>query len=141
MENLKKEYFELDKQINDLIKKIALNIKNEENEEKIEALHKEYNELKKERTKKINDYRRKKDLELLERAIPKQRLEDGVWYDCDFEGKKVARFQGKAKWNKKREMFLAPGQQQFGTDGWLDHFEDVIDKGYAGFVPMWKVEE
>ena len=84
---------------------------------------------------------RKKELELLDKAIPKKELEDGAWYDCDKDAKKVARFDGIAQWNAKKQEFLAPGQQQFGMDGWLDHWEDAINNGYAGFVPMWKVEE
>jgi hypothetical protein len=87
------------------------------------------------------EYNRKRDLELLNKAIPKKDLEDGAWYDCDDEAKKVARFGGKAKWVKKEDMFLAPGQQQFGMDGWLNHWEDVVNDRFAGFVPMWKVEE
>jgi hypothetical protein len=86
------------------------------------------------------EYNRNRDLELLDKAIPKERLKDGAWYDCDTDAKKVARFGGKAKWVKEKGMFLAPGQQQFGMNGWLDHWEDVINDGYAGFVPMWEVE-
>ena len=90
---------------------------------------------------KALEWVRERDLELLKKAIPKAEMEDGVWYDCEDDAKSVARFGGKAKWDKERDMFLAPGQQQFGADGWLDHWEDAIDNGYAGFVPMWKVEE
>ncbi len=90
---------------------------------------------------KMIEFNRERDLELLNKAIPKEQLEDGAWYDCDEEAKKVARFGGKAKWVKKQNMFLAPGQQQFGMDGWLDHWADVVNDRFAGFVPMWKVEE
>jgi hypothetical protein len=82
-----------------------------------------------------------KELELLNKAIPKEELEDGAWYDCDEDAKKVARFDGIAQWNEKKQEFLAPGQQQFGMDGYLDHWADAIDAGFAGFVPMWKVEK
>jgi hypothetical protein len=81
------------------------------------------------------------ELELLNKAIPKEELEDGAWYDCDEDAKKVARFDGIAQWNEKKQEFLAPGQQQFGMDGYLDHWADAIDAGFAGFVPMWKVEK
>jgi hypothetical protein len=89
----------------------------------------------------IVEYNRKRDLELLKKAIPKEKLEDGAWYDCDEEAKIIARFGGEAQWDKKNNKFLAPGQQQFGMDGWLDHWEDVINDRCAGFIPMWKVEE
>jgi hypothetical protein len=94
-----------------------------------------------ERNIKMIEFNRKRDLNLLAKAIPKEQLEDGAWYDCEDEAKRVARFQGKAQWIKEKDMFLAPGQQQFGMDGWLDHWVDAIDAGFAGFVPMWKVEE
>lgn len=90
---------------------------------------------------KIIEYNRKKDLELLEKAIPKNKMKDGIWYDCEKEAKAVARFGGKAKWIESKQMFLAPGQQQFGMDGYLYHWEDAINTGYAGFVPMWEVEK
>lgn len=87
------------------------------------------------------EWNRKRDLEFLKKAIPKEKLEDGAWYDCDEDAKEVARFCGIAQWNKKRQEFRAPGQQQFGMDGYLDHWEDAIGAGFAGFVPMWKVKE
>jgi hypothetical protein len=93
-----------------------------------------------ERAVRIVEFNRERDLVFLKKAIPKEQLEDGAWYDCENEAKKVARFQGHAKWVKEKDMFLAPGQQQFGTDGWLNHWEDVVDIRLAGFVPMWKVE-
>jgi hypothetical protein len=93
-----------------------------------------------EKAVQIVEHNRKRDLDLLKIAIPKEQLEDGAWYDCNEEAKRVARFSGQAKWVKEKDMFLAPGQQQFGMDGWLDHWEDVVNDRYAGFVPMWKVE-
>ncbi len=87
------------------------------------------------------EWTRERDLELLKKAIPKQELEDGAWYDCEEGAKNVARFGGIVQWNEKRQEFRAPGQQQFGADGYLDHWADVIDEGYAGFVPMWKVKK
>lgn len=143
-ENKIKKYIEEDdnkfweKQVYELIQKGA---KPNEAFGKIEILRNAIvNDEKRENFIRIVEYNRKRDLELLKKAIPKEKLEDGAWYDCDEDAKKVARFGGKAQWDKKMNMFLAPGQQQFGMDGWLDHWEDVVNDRYAGFVPMWKVE-
>jgi len=79
------------------------------------------------------------ELEILKKTIPKKDLKDGVWYDCDENAKHIARFYGIAQWLEEEQQFLAPGQQQFGMDGILDHFEDVINTNMAGFAPMWEV--
>jgi hypothetical protein len=128
-----------EKQVYQIIQKGA-----EPNEafKKIEIIRKAtVNDERRESFVKMIEWNRNRDLALLEKAIPKEKLEDGAWYDCEDEAKKVARFGGKAQWNEKRQEFLAPGQQQFGMNGWLEHWADVVDEGYAGFVPMWKVEE
>jgi hypothetical protein len=83
--------------------------------------------------------KREMELEILKKTIPKKDLKDGVWYDCDESAKHIARFYGVAQWIEKEQQFLAPGQQQFGMDGILDHFEDVINTNMAGFAPMWEV--
>ena len=141
MENLEKiEFKELIKIANDLAQR-AGKAYHKGNKEEAEMLLKECDTIKGEQRRRKIEWRKERDLELLKKAIPKEDLEDGAWYDCEDEAKTVARFGGKAKWDKERNMFLAPGQQQFGMDGWLDHFEDAIKTGYAGFIPMWKVEE
>jgi len=98
----------------------------------------EYTELVEQKRELIKQYNREKDLDILTRCIEKEDLIDGAWYETDFDGKKLARFTGKAQWLKDRNEFLAPGQQQFGMDGYLDYFGDVIDINMAGFAPMKK---
>jgi hypothetical protein len=85
--------------------------------------------------------KREMELEILRKTIPKKDLKDGAWYDCDEDAKHVARFYGIAQWLEKEQQFLAPGQQQFGMNGMLNHFEDVINSNLAGFSPMWKVKK
>jgi len=128
------------KDLNEMAKEIGLAYKDGDTE-KAEKLKVVYDKIVEERRAMMNKARRDVELGLLAKAIPKKDMEDGIWYDCDRDAKRVARFGGKAKWDADRQMFLAPGQQQFGMDGWLDHWEDAIKTGYAGFVPMWKVEE
>ena len=84
--------------------------------------------------------KREMELEIFKKTIPKKDLKDGAWYDCEEGAKHIARFYGVAQWIEKEQQFLAPGQQQFGMDGFLDHFEDVIDNNISGFAPMWEVD-
>ena len=84
---------------------------------------------------------RKIELDYLDKAIPKEELEDGAWYKCDEKAENFTRYVNLAQWDEERQMFRAPGQQQFGMDGWLDHWADAIDAGCAGFIPLEKTEE
>jgi hypothetical protein len=83
---------------------------------------------------------RKLELEMLDKAIPKEELEDGAWYRCNEKAEIFTRHCDRAQWIAEKDYFRVPGQQQFGMDGYLDHWVDAIDTGYAGFIPMWKEE-
>lgn len=120
-----------------IIKRIALQIKNgiEPTEDR-----EIYNQLMDKKRTLVKEYTDANDREILKRCIKKEELVDGAWYETDKEGQHVARYVNKAQWIKKDDHFLAPGQQQFGMDGYLDYFGDVIDTRMAGFPPMKKVE-
>jgi hypothetical protein len=128
------------KDLDKLAMEIGVAIKNGE-VDKAKELKGVYEKLKAEEKKRVEKELRDLEKRVLDRCIKKEDLEDGAWYDCDKEGKRFTRFGGIAQWDEKKQMFRAPGQQQFGMDGWLDHWEDVINTRYAGFPPMWKVEE
>ena len=142
MINKEKYQNQLDKlngEINQLTKNAGLAAKagNQDEFAQLKIIVAEKQEEKKEI---LNQWTKENDLKILERCIKKEDLIDGAWYETDFEGKKVARFAGKAKWIEKDNHFLAPGQQQFGMDGYLDYWGDVIESRYAGFPPMKKVD-
>ena len=134
MEEIKK----VDKELNPLIKIIALKRKEGKEITKEEEV---YNKLRKRRKTLLDEYTKENDLKILERCIKKEDLVDGAWYETDKEGEEVARWVDKAQWIEKDNHFLAPGQQQFGMDGYLDYFGDVINTGMAGFPPMKRVDE
>lgn len=137
-EKYREELIRLNDQLTEVIKLIARKIKKGEDVKKEKEIH---NDIKVRRGKLINDYRRRKDQEILKRCIKKEDLIDGEWYWTDKEGEEVARYVEKGQWLKDKDHFLVPGQQQFGMDGYLDHFGDVIETGYAGFPPMKKVNK
>ena len=128
----------LNEQLNVVTKLVATKIKNGEDATKEKEILKNIFNEKKDLTE---DYIGKRDQEILKRCIKKEDLIDGEWYWTDKEGQRVARYVEKAQWLKDKNMFLAPGQQQFGADGYLHYFGDVIDTRYAGFPPMKKVDE
>lgn len=126
----------IDNEINPLLKKIATQIK--EGKDPIEY-KKIYEELKDKRKLIAEEYQKWRDKEILKRCIRKEDLVDGAWYETDTEGEYVARYCDKAQWIEKDNHFLVPGQQQFGMDGYLDYFGDVINTREAGFPPMKRV--
>ena len=79
----------------------------------------------------------KREKKFIEIAIKKEELEDQVYYiGFRFRG------DGMAMWNEKIGKFLIityefdkPCVEK------LEHFADVIDKGFDGFVPIEKVDK
>ena len=136
-EKYTEELRKLEDKINPLIKQIALQVKNGEDPIKDREI---YNQLMEKKRALVKKYTEENDREILKRCIKKEDLIDGAWYETDKEGQHVARYVNKAQWIKKDDHFLAPGQQQFGMDGYLDYFGDVIDTRMAGFPPMKMVE-
>lgn len=121
------------KEINKLNEDINKAIKNKDFE-KVKALQKMRVEIK-------NALIQKFERDILDRCIKKEDLEDGVWYECDDEGLRVARRVGKARWNEEKGKFLYE-RDKFGHkfEDTMDYFGDVINAGYAGFPPMWKAK-
>ncbi len=72
--------------------------------------------------------------ELLHRAIPKKELLDGEVY---FGMCERLTHNETAKWNAEKQKFIVKKQEIFGLiDFEIDHIEDVIKNGFAGFVPF-----
>lgn len=130
------ELKQIDDEINPLLKKIATQIKEGEDTMVDKKL---YEELRNKRKLIVKEYGEWRDKEILKRCIRKEDLLDGEWYETDKEGEQVARYCDKAQWIEKDNHFLVPGQQQFGMDGYMDYFGDVIHTRLAGFPPMKRI--
>lgn len=73
---------------------------------------------------------------LLEVAILKEDLEDGVYYlGVRFRG------HGIAQWDAKLGVFLTINYQFTPFLEKLEHFVDTIDKGFDGFIPFEKIDK
>jgi hypothetical protein len=131
------ELGKIEEEINLITKRIAQKIK-----EEIEPV--EERKIKKEIIERkrilVKEYVDENDKRILQRCIKKKDLVDGAWYETDEEGGYVARYCDKAQWLEEENHFLAPGQQQYGMDGYLDYFGDVIHTKQAGFPPMKRVD-
>jgi hypothetical protein len=86
---------------------------------------------------KENNWQKERDKKFIEVAIPKDQLEDQVYYlGFRFRG------HGLAQWDEKIGKFLiiAYNFDQPYVEK-LEHFADVIDKGFDGFVPLEKIDK
>lgn len=81
----------------------------------------------------------KREQEVLNKIIPKDKLEDGVTYIAMEETENLCRYITEARWDEKKGMFWYT-RNKMGRifEDTMDHFADVIDKGYAGFTPFKK---
>lgn len=74
--------------------------------------------------------------------IPKEKLEDNVWYLAMKDTHKLCRHVERARWDEKEQMFWY-SRTKFGQtfEDTMHHFSDVIDAGIAGFTPIKKENE
>jgi len=86
---------------------------------------------------KENNMQKEKEKKYLEVALPKDQLEDQVYYlGFRFRG------HGLAQWDEKIGKFLVIAYEfQNPHVERLEHFADVIDKGFDGFVPLEKIDK
>jgi hypothetical protein len=67
--------------------------------------------------------------------IPKNEMEDGVYYKGTCRNAKIA------VWNDVDKLFYHL-RWKFGYRmDTIEHFEDVKDKGMDGFIPLEKIED
>ena len=78
--------------------------------------------------------------EVLEKIIPKNKLENSATYLAMEGTERLCRHIEEAKWDKKEQKFWYT-RNKFGHEfeDLIDHFEDVINDGYAGFTPIKKL--
>jgi hypothetical protein len=87
--------------------------------------------------KQIEKWNRERDKKLLEVGIKKEDLEDCGYYNgLRFRG------HGIAQWDKKLDRFIIIAYE-FGVPviEKLEHFADVIEIRYDGFVPIEKLDK
>ena len=105
----------------------------EEKADNIRRVMDEANEQK----KKIQDWNKERDKKLLEVGFKKEELEDCEYYHgIRFRG------HGIAQWDKKLDRFIIIAYE-WGVPviEKLEHFVDVVNVGYDGFVPLEKLEK
>jgi len=88
---------------------------------------------------KGKEYVLKREQEVLNKIIPKDKLEDGVTYIAMEDTESLCRYLGEARWDEKEGMFWYTRTKWGHTfEDTMNHFADVIDKGLAGFTPIKK---
>lgn len=94
----------------------------------------EENKINREIEANLQEQREKKFLEI---AIPKSELEDGVYYlGFRFRG------HGIAQWDEKIGKFLIIAFEfQHPYVEKLEHFADVYEKRFDGFIPLEKIDK
>lgn len=105
----------------------------EEKADNIRRVMDEANEQK----KKIQEWNKERDKKLLEIGFKKEELEDCEYYQgVRFRG------HGIAQWDKKLDKFIIIAYE-WGVPviEKLEHFVDVVNIGYDGFVPLEKLEK
>ena len=105
-------------------------------EEKANAVREKLEKDKIEQVKE-NNWQKERDKKFLEAALPKDQLEDQAYYlGFRFRG------HGLAQWDEKIGKFLIIAYEfQTPHVEKLEHFADVIDKGFDGFVPLEKIDK
>jgi len=87
--------------------------------------------------RKMEEFNRQRDRKLLEVGLKKEELEDCAYYHgVRFRG------HGIAQWDKKIGKFLILAYE-FNTPvvERLEHFVDVIENRFDGFVPIEKIDK
>ncbi len=91
--------------------------------------------------KRIESHKLLKQYEqdVLNTIIPKEQLEDGIWYLALEGSHNLCRHISRARWDKSKDMFWyvrTKFKQTF--EDTMHHFADTYDIGYAGFTPIKK---
>ena len=105
-------------------------------EEKADEVRKAMDEANKQR-KNVEKWNRERDKKFLEVGIKKEDLEDCTYYHgVRFRG------HGIAQWDKKLDRFIIIAYE-WGVPviEKLEHFVDVVEKRYDGFVPIEELDK